>query len=363
MAGETPAPPSSVAVVDCPNCGSGVQIRAQGRSLTAVCRSCFAVLDCSTPELKILQESQKRTKFVPLIPIGKRGKVHGELYEVIGYMVRSDHTGVYEWEEYLLFNPYKGFRWLTQMYGHWNYVLPLKNKAREYDDSATHLNRSYRQFLNGSAKVQFVLGEFYWRVKTGDETRVIDFIHPPEILSKEWDKFEEIWSLGTYIEGEELRKAFGLETPLPSKTGIAPNQPSDWGPVYASVRNMALVGFAALFAIQLVYLLSASNEVVYRQAYPTGSYEYGKTIVTPSFDLNKNRSNVAIYLRSPVNNNWLEAELELVNDGNGESMSFEQGVEYWSGYDWSEGSQRSDIMLSEVPGGRYHLAMDVTSGV
>ena len=41
----------------------------------------------------------------------------------------------YSWDEYLLFNPYKGFRYLTEYNGHWNFVqvqtaLPEQIQAR-----------------------------------------------------------------------------------------------------------------------------------------------------------------------------------------------------------------------------------------
>ena len=54
----------------------------------------------------------------------------------------------YSWREYLLFNPYKGFRYLTEYNGHWNYVTPLKSvpevSPRAPSRSATYLGEKYR---------------------------------------------------------------------------------------------------------------------------------------------------------------------------------------------------------------------------
>ncbi|MGN7062052.1 DUF4178 domain-containing protein, partial [Neisseria sp. P0001.S006] len=65
----------------------------------------------------------------PLIPLGTRGKFHGDAYEAIGFQVRTIHVEgeAYSWAEYLLFNPFKGFRYLTEYNGHWNDVKPVKS--------------------------------------------------------------------------------------------------------------------------------------------------------------------------------------------------------------------------------------------
>ena len=39
---------------------------------------------------------------------------------------RDEDGETFEWDEYLLFNPYKGFRYLTEYDGHWNFVTPLE---------------------------------------------------------------------------------------------------------------------------------------------------------------------------------------------------------------------------------------------
>ncbi len=85
---------------------------------------CLSVLDASTPEVEILQKFQGKTQIKPTIPLGTRGKIGGTQYEVIGFQVRqvADGDDTYAWDEYLLFNPYQGFRYLTEYNGHWNFV-------------------------------------------------------------------------------------------------------------------------------------------------------------------------------------------------------------------------------------------------
>src|SRR4051812_27110101 len=89
----------------CTSCGAPVTIRAVGHSLAVVCPSCHAVIDAQDPNYKILSEaSTKLDAFEPLIPLGERGTLFDVKYEMIGFMVRTDSSGDYPWQEYLLFN-------------------------------------------------------------------------------------------------------------------------------------------------------------------------------------------------------------------------------------------------------------------
>lgn len=157
----------------CPACGAPVTVHYAGFSMSAVCESCRSVIDTTDENYNILcRHFAKKALWNPIIPLGTRGKLDGKLWETIGFMVRSDITGRYTWDEYLLFNPYYGYRWLVQDHGHWNFVQTIKQKPFEinqarstiYGASAEYNGKKYKLFNRGTAKVNFVLGEFYWRV-------------------------------------------------------------------------------------------------------------------------------------------------------------------------------------------------------
>lgn len=105
----------------CPGCGSPLAVRAEGRSKAVACGYCGAVADAQDPAHKLLSKHASAVRFEPLIPLGTRGVLRGEKFECIGYMRRAvRYYGVdYEWGEYLLHNPLKGFRWLVESEGHW----------------------------------------------------------------------------------------------------------------------------------------------------------------------------------------------------------------------------------------------------
>ncbi len=124
-------PPSSgppkpqVKAMNCAKCGGAIVMRTFGQAVTVVCGGCGSILDATDPNLQILQQFERVTGAVkPYIPLGTRGKIRGTDYEMIGLQRRSTtYDGIpYNWSEYVLFNPYKGFRYLTEYNGHWNDV-------------------------------------------------------------------------------------------------------------------------------------------------------------------------------------------------------------------------------------------------
>ena len=116
-----------VRTLECPNCGGTVEIKYE-RTLNAVCIQCLSVLDASTPSLQILQKFAGKQRYQPKIPLGTRGKLATGEYEAIGFQIRSITVDgvVYSWAEYLLYNPYKGYRYLTEYNGHWNDIRTLR---------------------------------------------------------------------------------------------------------------------------------------------------------------------------------------------------------------------------------------------
>ncbi|RYZ97130.1 MAG: hypothetical protein EOP47_22425 [Sphingobacteriaceae bacterium] len=91
-----------------------------------------------------------------------------------------------------------------------------------------------------------------------------------------------------------------------------------------------------------------------------------KPFITPSFELKNNSSALDFLIKSEIDNNWLEATVVLVNEKDNQSWEVTESIEYYHGYEdgesWTEGSQEAEVLLSGIPGGKYHLNIYPASG-
>ena len=105
----------------------------------------------------------------PELPVGSKGTLLGDKWEVKGFLRKCDSTGDYFWSEYLLTNPTKGYRWLVQNQGHWTFYEMIKGKPDNPNGRAPVWDgHSFSLYLRDTAKVVQVQGDFYWKVKVGE---------------------------------------------------------------------------------------------------------------------------------------------------------------------------------------------------
>ena len=219
--------------LNCPHCGGALTIRTFGQTLSVVCPQCLSILDAKDPNLQILQKGQTKQREKLLIPLGTRGKLGADTYETIGFQVRTveDEEEPDSWREYLLFNPYKGFRYLTEYNGHWNDVKTVQALPIPLNAAASlvkYRSRNFKLISTAKASTTYVLGEFPWQVRKGETAEVKDYVSTPNILSSETTENETVWSLGEYMPGAKVWEAFKLPGQAPAATGIFENQPSPY---------------------------------------------------------------------------------------------------------------------------------------
>ena len=355
-------------VFHCTNCGASVELRFPGASISIICQGCHSVIDAQDPNKRILTKYFKATgKYTPLIPLGTRGKFKDHTWELIGFMVRSDVASYYSWQEYLLFNPYYGYRWLTEDQGHWNFVTTIKNKPEQQGSAIVTYNRdSYRIFNSGSAKVDYVIGEFYWRVVIESQVTMKDYLCPPRMLSKEMDGADMVWSQSEYITSEEVRKAFGLQDRLPQPVGVSPTAPDTANRAAKKIAYFGFIFWVLLTCFQFYFCSTATSDLVLDYKNTFIPNEKKADLTTPVFTLKKDMSNVRIGFSAPCNNSWFWLSGELVNNDTGVSYPFEQECSYYYGTDsdgaWSEGNSSPKAIVPSVPGGRYYINVDTESG-
>ncbi|MCX6546312.1 MAG: DUF4178 domain-containing protein [Acidobacteria bacterium] len=376
MAGSSPRTPSPLATpqaplvraLQCPKCAGRLEVRGLGQTTTIACGSCGSVVDISSDDLRVISTFNATLTRHPVIPLGTRGTLRGDPYEVIGFMCRAitvDGTD-YEWSEYLLFNPYKGFRWLTEYNGHWNDVKTTTGQPEDDGDKTVrYLGSAFRRFQSADARVTYVLGEFYWRVSVGERARVSDYVMPPLMLSKEETGEETTWSLGEYVEPDAVAKAFGVTTSMPSRIGVYANQPSPLS-AKATVLGKAFACLvAAAVIVQMASCALAQNRKVFEQSYTFTQEERGKALVTEPFELTGHRSNVMVETTADLSNKWIYLSMALINLDSGQAYDFGREVSYYSGVEggesWSEGGRSDRAILPSVRAGQYYLRIEPES--
>lgn len=353
--------PKTLKSINCPNCGSPITLRALGQSVMVACGNCGTQLDISQPQIKIIQKSEGlKQRF--RIALGTRGNLRGQTYEAVGAMTRVDDG--YSWEEYLLFNPYVGFRWLIHDAGHWSFCEPVKD-ANTISSALTYHGNRYSLFHRGTAVVDVVIGEFYWRAASGDRAETTDYISPPFALSKEKSDGEVIWSLLTYLEPDEVTAAFHITSP--DRHSVAFNQPNPKVQAFKSIGRIMALALVLCLVIQIgTAIVGKSKETSLGVIDPSQIAQndekvFGPITLSSSRSLNELRAEVF-----GLDNSWVELNCSLVNTQTGASYDFDNAFEHYSGYDsdghWSEGSDHNTALLREVPAGEYNLVVNAATG-
>ncbi len=366
------------AQLSCPRCGGTLELHAPDKAERVTCPNCSSLLDVNEGNLKFFKalEPGKFAAQIPLGAISKAGSFSTEPLTVIGFMARSvEIEGTkYFWEEYLLYQAAIGFRWLVQSDHHWNFVesVPV-GEVTETNRRVQFRGESYKLFQDATANVEYVAGEFYWKVTTNERVQARDYVRPPLMLSKETTSFsasgavphatmsagEINWSLGTYVPVKKIERAFSINN-LPRPQSIAPNQLFP----YKGVYKYCVPLIALLCVVALASYTKGISHKVFEQSYqlpPLQNTEATQTIFSQPFDL-AGQSNISVSANAAIDNSWLYVEGDLINEETGIVQQFSLPIEYYHGVEdgesWSEGDRNMRTVLSALPAGKYTMRLE-----
>jgi hypothetical protein len=362
MAGESESPNQSIKSFTCQNCGAPIELRAQELTLSVACSGCGSISEKELGVFKFIKVAHDFQASKLLVPLGAKGQLRGQTYQVIGFMERYDsHYTLQPWGEYLLFNPYIGFHWLAESKGHWTLYKPLKSIPKKSGQKKYKLlGETYNLYNKGDVVVGYVLGEFYWKVRVGDTVQAVDAICPPYIISSETSEDEVLWSIGDYIQSTDVAKAFQVNY-LPAPSGIAPNQPAN----HFHTKEMWLSWFVALLLMSFVHHFGKAMRP--ETLIDSQRISVPATGLTDSqlahFSVKEFSNHMTVLLESSLNQSWSSIHLRVVpmDSSNTNSYSFEKDMSYYSGSDsdgsWSEGSQDAEMLVNTLPSGAYSVLL------
>lgn len=321
------------------------------------------MLDVADRGLRVIAAAQAGTR-TPVIAIGTRAELVGAEWEVVGYQERSDPGPGWRWNEYLLFSPYEGFRFLVHDEDDWTLYALLR---QDVPDPALGVGdgRAYRHLRTGQARTDYVMGEFYWRVRAGDAVEVQEFEAPPFLLSREQAADEVTWSRGVQLPAATVRAAFGLAAAAIPATAL------DRLARRRAGTRLTWLSFAAA-----VLALLASSSISFDRFHATTVFhetmtaypaDRGHPIVSDPFEVPASGGNLAIEARTPVRNSWVQLGWSLVDQATQRSFDAVSTVEQYDGVDsdgaWAEGGESAEVVFPRVPGGTYRLLVDVDAMV
>lgn len=357
-------------VFRCPSCGAPLQARAKD-ILAVGCASCGAVVDTANENYQVLSKAlgQRDEKYVPRLPLGSKGKLEDQAVEVIGFLVKQCKVDgiAYDWREYLLAAEHGSYRWLTEYNGHWNIADVLSNPPATSGiievDVVRYGGQAFKHFATTqAAEVIQVAGEFTWRVRRGETNRVVDYVAPPLMLSRESTASDLSWSQGLYVAPAVIRDAFKLSASLPEPIGVYANQPNPWDETHRRVCRLFWKLALLAVLLQVFFVLVAGGKPLLRQELAFSPQLAGESVVTGEFEVRDKPRKLTVRNTTTLDNNWIGLEMMLVNKASGAAWPATRELSYYSGRDggesWSEGSRDDEVVFRDVPPGTYYLTLD-----
>lgn len=216
--------------VPCPSCGAAIEIKlATTQSVT--CGQCQAVVDVSGGVGADLRHYAQMTPgegaehAAPLIPLGRVGTIAlgdggPHPWQVVGYVERctlpsGDDDEQFYWREYLLYHRVAGFAFIVDAADGWSGVRPITGAPDGHGGSVRWKGELYRETERYASRTTYVLGEFYWKLASGERTEHVDYLGPGgRRLNREQTGYaghEEVtWSAGAPIDADHLIAAFRI---------------------------------------------------------------------------------------------------------------------------------------------------------
>ena len=352
--------------LNCTQCGAGLDVLGGGRVRTHVCSYCGAELDAQDGYKVVAQFRDMQRPRTPF-DLGMTGTLWGVEFTVIGTIAWHEyHAGrTWTWVDHQVYSPTHGYAWLTAEDGHVTFTRKTRDipqpaivSSRQIEASETRPKvrlggETFIYYASGRAKPTFIEGEFNFRPSLEDATDYVTLLGQHQMLDILASGSEVEYELTHLPDQSELMKSFGIEPArLPKPKGRHPLDFRDRPPIQRFIRNLAIGAAAA--SIALAFVISFRGETIALSGKVPVSVELELPFTVPSAD-----ALTEITIWSNANNSWAWFEAELLDGAEAPVAAFERGVEYYSGADWSEGSQKARTRL-RLEEGEYTLSLAMT---
>lgn len=337
----------------------------------SVCSSEHAV-EGGALVLHLQKHARQLTGNLP-IPLGSKGRLHAIEWQVVGFARRRIDENSHIWQEYILWNPIHGLRWLSEDRGYWTLDTPMEAAPRllrvDYTEAVVQgTKRSFYLLNRHYARATMVAGAWPILAGTADPTYHKDFIAPPHGLSEvrvvqDGVAKEIAWRQTQHLERNTVLEAFGLDTTrLPAPGPIGRVAPFSWKQAANAMLLVACIATALMLAV-LYGAFQRQQDVSPRCWF---GVEGRKDVLPVKGEMTVplcTLHHAADVLRIEAayafpNDESLEFEAEglLVNETTGQTYE----IDFWSYRTYQEAGQSNCLYYKNMQPGTYSLVIDLS---
>jgi Domain of unknown function (DUF4178) len=356
--------------IRCPSCGKPYEGPRVESTEMVVCESCGSTLELDEAEARAVGKNQgPRPHFT--FSVGTPITLEGVKYEVMGrlYYVERDEGLEYPSAEYVLYEPDKGYLWLSEEEGNFTISRPLHTSVRIPTGLTPKMKtkvgqETFQVYDWGVVKLRWVDGALPWTAHVGETTRYRHLIKPPEYVDQEITGKEVELFRGRYVPREEMVEAAPSGTALPFPRGVYSCRP------YVSpqwLKGLGLIGGIFLVLNVFWFFSSLIGETAKPVLQEKVTFEqYSKEHVTKTFEVPQDKCMLRLTGASPLRNSWLALDFALVNSKDQVTTEFWDEASYYQGRDsegnWSEGSRNFTTYFMAEKAGPYRLLIHAKGG-
>ena len=201
-------------VLNCPNCGSPLDIQGGAGVKTIVCNACSSVIDLTPEQAAVVGQAGKKKRALLPIELGATFKLGDANYQVIGWIRYEgwDDEDRWRWDEWLLASGDGEFRWFTydpEDGFSLQKKVPLSGPVDFRQATIPVPGGAARVIERAQAKIIALDGELTWRAKVGERIRYMDAKKGEQRYSVEFTPDEVELSAGKSVAEEAVWQSLG----------------------------------------------------------------------------------------------------------------------------------------------------------
>lgn len=353
---------SNIKSINCTQCAAPLSLHGGHRVESITCGYCGSVLD-TKDEYKIVKQFKDARRPTMPLQLGMAGKIKGVEFTIIGVIEYQSSPDYAVWLEYMIFSPTHGYAWLVYDMGHFVFArrvrdLPDGEINQVYKSGFEARGHKFKVYDYGKTTINFVEGELTWIAEKGDKVKFIEGVSPPYSYSVETTANEKEYTLGEYLNYQEVYDSFGVKEGYMEPYGVHGAQPYVASKLTSSVYSVSKLFLPVAFLIWLVILVLGGGTQVFKDSISPAEYLTSQTGAVRTFNITDTGNLVELKLHSNLANAWGWYDIEIRNSS-GPLFSMAKQISYYSGFDggesWSEGTRRATALFKLPTEGEYSL--------